>query len=162
MSELRHATGETVNLGLLRQGRITYAAIFEGRHALRMQASVGDEVPPHATALGKAVLAALPAPERAALLGPEPYTRFTSQTIVTASQLEGELARVAVQGYALDQQEVEVGAECIAAAILGSTGRPIGGLSISAVSARMPKGAARRELGQAIAAWCAKISGELA
>ena len=162
MGELRHATGETVNLGLLRQGRITYAAIFDGRHALRMQATVGDEVPPHATALGKAVLAALPGAERAALLGPEPYARYTPQTIVSASQLEGELARVVVQGYATDQQEVEVGAECIAAAILGSNGRPIGGISVSAVSARMPKGAARRELGQVIADWCAKISSELA
>jgi IclR family acetate operon transcriptional repressor len=162
MAGLRHATGETVNLGLLRQGRIAYAAIFEGRHALRMQATVGDEVPPHATALGKAVLAALPEPERAALLGPEPYARFTPNTIVSASQLQGELARVAVQGYALDQQEVELGAECIAAAILGSNGRPIGGISVSAVAARMPKGAARRELGQSIAGWCAKISSELA
>jgi DNA-binding IclR family transcriptional regulator len=162
MAELRRATGETVNLGVFRQHRVIYAAIFDGKYALRMQAKVGDEVPPHATALGKAILAALPEAERATLLGPEPYTRYTPNTMIYASQLDGELGRVALQGYAVDDQEVEVGAGCIAAAIIGSNGRPIGGISVSAVSARMPKGAGRRELGQAISEWCAKISAELA
>ncbi len=161
MTELRRATGETVNLAILRQGRVTYAAIFEGSFALRMQAKVGDEVPLHATAIGKAVLAALPAGERAVLLGPEPYVRHTPSTLIRASQLDGELARVALQGFAVDDQEVEVGAGCVAAAIIGSHGRPIGGISVSAVAARMPRGAARRELGEAIAKWCAKIGTEL-
>jgi DNA-binding IclR family transcriptional regulator len=161
MAELRRVTGETVNLAVLRQGRITYVAIFEGSYALRMQAKVGDDVPPHATAIGKAVLAALPEGERAALLGPEPYTRFTGNTLIRASQIDGELARVAVQGYATDNEEVELGASCIAAAILGSHGKPVGGISVSSVSARMPKGPARRDLGQAVAEWCTKIGAEL-
>lgn len=162
MAGLRRATGETVNLGLFRQGRITYAAIFDGSYALRMQAQVGDEVPLHATAIGKSVLAALPEAERAALLGPEPYRRYTDRTLTRASQVEGELARVAVQGYAIDDEETEVGASCIAAAILGARGRPVGAISVSSASARLRKGSARRELGQEIARWCKQISEHLA
>jgi DNA-binding IclR family transcriptional regulator len=161
MTELNRATGETVNLALLQRGRITYAAIFDGSHALRMQAKVGDDVPPHATAIGKAILAALPAAERTALLGPEPFHKYTSNTMTRMSEMEAELAKVRAQGYAIDDQEAENSAACAAAAILGLDGRPIGGISVSAAAARMPRGAARRELGQAIASWCARISEKL-
>src|SRR5262249_56191029 len=86
LAELSLATGETVNLAVLSGGRIVYAATRDGTHVPRMPATVGQDVEPHATAIGKAILSALPARERAALLGPSPYPAFTPQTITDSQQ----------------------------------------------------------------------------
>ena len=70
---LREETRETVNLGVVQGGRIVYASTLDGLLMPRMSAGVGEDVPPHATAIGKAVLAALSEKERSRFLGREPY-----------------------------------------------------------------------------------------
>jgi DNA-binding IclR family transcriptional regulator len=160
MAELRASTGETVNLALLRRGKIVYSAIFDGVHALRMQASVGAEVPAYATAIGKAVLAALPPDRRDPLLPPEPYPALTANTITTRSELTRELTAIRSRGYAVDNQEEEIGAACLAAPVLGSDGRPLGAISVSGLAARLPE-EDRPEIGRMVARWCADISAQL-
>jgi len=160
MASLRSSTGETVNLALLSQGRISYAAILDGSFALRMLANIGDEVPPHATAIGKAIAASVPAAERAALLGPEPYACFTDRTITSGKALERQLHQIRRQGFAEDVGEVEVGAACVAAPIFGGDGHPLGAISVSGLADRMPA-PARPELGLLIRRWCDEISAKL-
>jgi IclR family acetate operon transcriptional repressor len=160
MASLRESTSETVNLALLSRGRICYAAIIDGAFALRMLANVGDEVPAHATAIGKAISASVPASERSALLGPDPYPSFTDRTICSAQVLKAELSRVRSEGFAIDDGEMEVGAACVAAPILGRDGHPVGAISVSGLAERMPA-ATRPELGRMIRHWCDSISGQL-
>ena len=73
LRDFAQRTGETVNLALFRGGHLHYVEIVEGRHALRMSGSIGQAAPIHSTALGKAILAVLPANRRRALLGDEPW-----------------------------------------------------------------------------------------
>jgi len=160
MASLRESTSETVNLAVLSRGRITYAAIIDGAFALRVLVNVGDEVPAHATAIGKAICASLPAGERSALLGPEPYARFTDRTITGRREFEAELSRVRGLGFAADDSEVEVGAACVAARILGREGHPLGAISVSGLAERIP-GARRPEFGLLIKRWCDGISEQL-
>lgn len=160
MEHLRAATSETVNLALVQRRRIVYAAILEGVHALRMSATVGEQVPPHAAAIGKAVLASLPPEQRAPFLGAEPYPALTRRTITRQRVLEEELARTRQRGYALDNEEVEVGAACVAAPILASDGLPVGAISVSGLAARLPEDA-RPALGREVRRWCDQISAEL-
>ena len=160
MASLRESTSETVNLAVLSRGRITYAAIIDGAFALRVLVNVGDELPAHATAIGKAISASLPAGERSALLGPEPYARFTDRTITGSREFEAELSRVRGLGFATDDSEVEVGAACVAAPILGRDGHPLGAISISGLAERIPS-ARRPEFGLLIKRWCDGISEQL-
>ena len=160
MASLRESTSETVNLALLSRGRICYAAIIDGAFALRMLVNVGDEVPAHATAIGKVIAASMPASERSALLGPEPYASFTDRTITMGRQLEAELSQVRIDGFAIDDGEVEVGAACVAAPIFGSDAQPLGAISVSGLAERMPA-PARQELGRLIRSWCEDISRQL-
>jgi DNA-binding IclR family transcriptional regulator len=160
MASLRSATSETVNLALLSRGRIRYSAIIDGAFALRMLTKVGDEVPPHATAIGKAMAAFLPPTEREALLGAEPYPALTDQTITSGTKLEAELNRVRTDGFATDNGEVEVGAACVAAPIFGSDGRPLAAISVSGLAERMANSGVP-ELGRIIRGWCDDISQQL-
>lgn len=160
MEQLRASTSETVNLALVRRRRIVYGAILDGIHALRMSATVGEQVPAHAAAIGKAVLASLPQDQLKLFLGPEPYPAFTVHTITRRPALEDELARIRERGFALDQEEVELGAACIAAAILGNDGLPVAALSISGLAARLPD-AERPSIGREIRRLCDQISAHL-
>lgn len=161
MTDLRGLTGETVNLALLRRGVIAYVAIFEGVHALRMSAKVGDRVPAHSTAIGKAILAMLPQPERDGLLGAEPYHPFTKRTITRRQRLDLELAGTLERGFAIDDEESEVGAACLAAPILGSDGYPLGAISVSGLAARIPV-RDRPRLGATVQGKCEEITVALA
>ena len=137
LADLCAKTGETSNLGVLSGGRFFYGASRDGPNVPRMPATVGEEIEPHATAIGKVILSAMPARDRLALLGPEPYVAFTDHTLTTAAELEREFAETAERGYAVDEGEIAVGAVCIAAAILDDKGYPVAALSISGINARL-------------------------
>ena len=132
LAELREETQETVNLGVLDGNEIVYVAMMESPLGLRMSARLGSRDPIHSTSLGKAVLAFLPAPERAALVASLPSLPcLTPHTIVDAAALEIDLARTRERAYALDDEENEPGARCVGVPVLDSEGRPLAGLSVS-------------------------------
>lgn len=160
MEELRAMSRETVNLALLQRGRIVYAAIFDGDRALRMSAQVGDVVPVHATAIGKAIMSVLPADRKAGLLSQEPYPRLTGNTLTTRDQLEQDLSATQARGYAIDDEEAETGAMCIAAPLLGGDGYPVGAISVSGPRVRMLE-LNQRELGVHLRRLCDGISKDL-
>ena len=160
MADLRNATGETVNLIGVHGSRLIYEAVLEGRYSLRSLPSLGMTVAAHGSALGKAVLAAAPAPLREVLLGPEPFQRFTGNTITARRELDAELDRTRQRGYAIDEEENETGLTCVAAAIHSTDGRPTAAISISGLSDRMHL-LDLAELGKRVQAHCASIEAAL-
>jgi IclR family acetate operon transcriptional repressor len=139
METLARETRETVNLAALEGQRLVYVAIIDSSWSLRPSAVVGDAIAPHATAIGKAVLECLSPGEREAIVGSEPFPAFTQSTHTTHAELARELEAAASRGYALDLEETEIGASCVAAPIVGSHGHPAGALSVSGITARMPQ-----------------------
>jgi IclR family acetate operon transcriptional repressor len=139
MDALARETRETVNLAALEGQRLVYVAIVDSSWSLRPSAEVGDAIPPHATAVGKAVLGRLSRSDREAITGPEPFPAYTGTTRTTHAELAEELEAAASSGYALDREETEVGASCVASPIIGIHGRPVGALSVSGLTARMPE-----------------------
>ncbi len=161
LDDLSQRTGETVNLGILRRGRLTYASIVEGSYPLRMSAEEGQVIPLHATALGKSVLARLPMHRRSALVGPGPYESFTVRTITGWSALDAELARTQERGFAIDDEESDVGAVCVAAAVVGPAGDPVGAISVSAVAARI-RASGIDTVGHLVRGWAERLGRDLA
>jgi DNA-binding IclR family transcriptional regulator len=161
MREIGERTGETVNLALFRGGTLSYVEIVEGRHPLRMSGDIGQRVPLHCTALGKAILAALPDEEhQLQLVGEGPYEAFTPKTRTTWEQLRRDLQETARRGFALDIEETDEGAACVGAAILGQNDYPVGGISASGWAPRMTK-RERTEVGKLLADWCGRIGKQL-
>ena len=161
LSKLRTESGESANLAAVRRNRIVYEMVLDGEHSLRISANVGEEVPPHSTALGKAILAWTEPVRRPTLLGRASYGSFTTRTITTEKKLKKELDRVRTRGYAIDDEEMSIGAYCVAAPIIGSSGDPIGAISVSGLAARIPV-RARAALGESVKRYCEQISLQLA
>jgi IclR family acetate operon transcriptional repressor len=161
MAALRAETGETVNLAAVQRWRIVYVSILYGVHALRLNSELGELVPPHATAIGKAILAALPRDQRSVFLGEEPYARYTDRTITLRAPLEQALSRSLKKGFATEYEEIAGGSVCVGAPIFGADGYPVAAISVSAVTARLP----RKELpalGRRVRSGADRISADLA
>lgn len=131
MERLLSRFEQTVNLGVLDRDQLLYIEILEGLRSIRMAAIVNTYGPLHSTALGKSILAHLPPQECLEILKRRPLARFTANTIVSLPQLIRHLAKVRSRGYAVDNEEAERGARCVAIPILNSEGRPVAGISVS-------------------------------
>jgi DNA-binding IclR family transcriptional regulator len=159
MRALRDRYGDTVNLGIFDGRQLIYLEILEGTQPYGMTARVGARVPLHATALGKAVAAWLPQEQIRQIVAADGFTAFTPRTAATLQDLNRQLAIVRRQGYAFDDQEMEPGFRCVAAAIRGREGDVVGGLSVSGPLHRLTDevapalGAEVREACESISRW---------
>lgn len=136
--ELQASFDESVNVGIVAGHEVLYVDIVESDRGLRMAAKVGARHPIHSTALGKAILSAMPPDQARALLGGYRRTQMTPNTLVGLDALLSDVAASASRGYSIDDEENEVGARCIGAAIRDFRGQPIGAISVSGPAARIP------------------------
>lgn len=143
MKELVDFCKETVNLGILDAGEVVVINTIESPQAVRMASKIGNRRRLHATGLGKVLLAGLSDKEIFRLTQLKGLCRLTPHTLVSKSGVLAEVRRVRRQGYALDNQENELGGRCVAAPILGPGDRVAAALSISAPVYRMDLARAR-------------------
>ncbi|HRK31092.1 MAG TPA: IclR family transcriptional regulator [Tepidisphaeraceae bacterium] len=136
LQALRNDSRETVNLGVLKRDRVCYLAVLESSHALRRAANPGETDPFYCTALGRVLAAALPQPRRRDLLAACELTRRTPRTVIDPDSLSAILEEVHRAGYAVEQDQTDLGVTCLSAPVL-QEGRVIAAVSISAASARL-------------------------
>lgn len=103
----------------------------------RTMSYIGMRRPMYCTAAGKSILAMYSADECLSIWKKSHIQKYTFNTIVQYSTLQKELQLTRARGYAIDNEENEVGIRCIAGAILNTEGTPIGAVSITAPAVRM-------------------------
>lgn len=138
MRNLATLTGETVQLAILDGASVLYILVLESRQAVRMAASLGERLPAHCTAVGKALLAFQPA-EAQRRVAAGPLASLTARSITTDAALLEELAVVRSRGHAIDEEEMADGLRCVAAPIRDHSGRVVAGLSVAAPVQRLPR-----------------------
>jgi DNA-binding IclR family transcriptional regulator len=139
LDSLLKATNETVNLGVMDGHDVLYLDVLESPHTFRMVSQPGLHRPLNSTALGKAMLALMPAEQREEILPTLTFTPVTPRTIPNLPRLRRELTRTAQQGFAVDDQEADLGARCVAAAIMDESGKVAGAISVSGPITRISK-----------------------
>ena len=133
------ASGETVNLAITDEGRgyVIYLAQVECKHMMRAISRPGELVPMYCSAVGKAVLSAMPRPAIAAIFQKTGLKRITEKTITSPAKMRTELEKVRTDGYALDDEEHAVGLRCIASALYNEHGEPLAAVSMLGPMARI-------------------------
>jgi IclR family acetate operon transcriptional repressor len=133
---------ETVHYSVLDGRNVVYRAkVDPPAGAVRLTSVIGGTNPAHATAAGKLLLSYRLRDEMAVRQWAEagPLERRTNKTKVTVEELHREFTDIRALGYALDDQESEVGVNCLAVPVfLGLPTIPSGAVSISAVAYRTP------------------------
>jgi IclR family transcriptional regulator, acetate operon repressor len=137
MRTLWEETGETINLAVLAQGGVLYVDVLESAQGLRATANIGALDALHSTALGKAMMARMPPAERDAMLAEAKLVPRTKHTETNPLRLREAIERATMSGFAVDDEENEIGMRCVAASITNSDGWPLAAISISGPSSRM-------------------------
>ncbi len=128
---------ETMHCGVMSGRDVLYIDKIESTRSIRMASHVGIRMPLHATAMGKAFLAAMPESEVRALLGAEPLPALTAHTVTDVEALLRQLAEIRQRGWAVENQENTDDVCCVAVAVTDRDGRPAYALSVSAPAFRM-------------------------
>ncbi|WP_040978393.1 IclR family transcriptional regulator [Oceanobacillus jeddahense] len=132
LNELSSITGETVHLVIRDQDEVVYIDKVESPETIRMYSRVGKRAPMHCTGVGKVFLAYLSMDEVKEIIKEKPLKRFTSNTICSQEDLIKELNLIRKNGYAIDDEEHELGVKCAAAPILNFKGNITAALSVAA------------------------------
>jgi DNA-binding IclR family transcriptional regulator len=130
VDELRDRIKETVILELLSRNGSFMAYIAEGPRMVRLAGSIGDQVPIHAAAGGKAILAFLPEEKRKSLLQGK-LERFTGNTITSRRRLERELESIRESGVAYDREELDEGTGAVSCPIFNHEGRSVASVVVA-------------------------------
>lgn len=137
MRKLRDVIGETVNLGLADQGDVVFVTQVDSREAMRAMGRPGNRLPLACTAMGQAILAAMPDEDVAAYLHKYGLPRRTPHSIARPMKLHEALAEVRRAGYAVDHEENAVGLRCVAAVIHDEHAQPVAAISIAGPTIRV-------------------------
>lgn len=122
----------------------------EGERAIEPHNFPGIRMPLHTTALGKAILAHLPADRRASILDRYGDTKLTERTITDRETLDTQLERVSERGYAVDRGELIVGVLCVATPILDTDDRVHGSICVCGPISRLSEEAAFERIKDAV------------
>jgi IclR family KDG regulon transcriptional repressor len=124
--------GETVQV-VVRDGQhVVYIVKVDSTHSIRLVSDVGSRLPAYCTAVGKVLLAALPAKDLDALFpDDEALVPMTANSIRTRERLLSELALTRQRGWSEEYSESNENAACVAAPVYDRSGACVAGMSIS-------------------------------
>lgn len=159
LEEVAATTHETVNLLVLEGGGSRFIDGVESDRPLRVGLRTGVLLPAYATAGGKVLIADLAREELAAMY-PRGLRPVTKATVASLAALEGQLAVVREQGFALNVDESELGLRAVAVAIRDHLGRAVASIAVSTPANRMTEGDAARFV-DILTAAASKISADL-
>lgn len=138
LKTLADKTGETVHLAILDHQSVLYINRIESRRAIRTGFGLGTRAPLHCTALGKALLAFQPREIIEEVIASGLPAR-TPGTLSDPKAFRAELAAIRARGYAIEDEEIEMGLRGIAAAIRNYSGNVVAAIGISGPAHRMSR-----------------------
>ncbi len=150
LRRLAEETGETAHLAIPAQEYALHLDQIESSATLKVSTPVGTLVPLHCTSLGKALLAFGAAPI------PQKLTSYTPRTITDPAILRIHLEQSCQQGYAVDDEEYEVGVRCIASPVFDYRGKVVAAIGVSGPAVRVSL-----ERTPKLGAFVVQVAGEL-
>jgi IclR family transcriptional regulator, pca regulon regulatory protein len=137
MEELTKQTNESCSAATLDLPDVVYVARVPTHRIMTIALGVGTRLPAHCTSMGRVLLAALGDDELEAFLASARLEAYTDRTITEPDRLRRTIQTVRDQGWALVDQELEIGLRSIAAP-LRIDGRTIAAINVSAAAPRVP------------------------
>lgn len=138
LTELAQKCNESVCLAIEQDMEIVYIDVIDGPDGmLKITQRIGKLAPIHSTGIGKLILLNYDLNQLEHIIEVKGLKALTPNTITSKEELLSELERIREKGYALDDEECELGARCLSAGIKDYTGKYVAGISVSGPTTRM-------------------------
>jgi IclR family pca regulon transcriptional regulator len=137
LNGISKALGESSSLAVLEEDQVLYVARAATSRVMSVSLSAGSRLPAYCTSLGRVLLAHLPAPELDAYFARVDLQPRTEHTTTDETRLREVLAQVHRDGYAINNEELELGLRSIAVPVRGASGRVLAALNVGAQAARV-------------------------
>ena len=138
LDRLSEQVGQSASASVLDGTDVVYIARASHRRVMSINLMPGSRLPAYCASMGRVLLAALPEEEARTVLGNTSIRAFTSFTRTDPDELMGELARVRAQGYAVIDQELELGLCSIAVPLRDQHQRVVAALNVGVSAAQVP------------------------
>lgn len=162
MEALVEQVHESVSMSILDGEDIVYVARVSTKRIMRVAINVGTRFPAYATSMGRVLLAAQPHDWRREYLRTARLEQLTQWTVTDPDRLELLLAKIAKQGYALVDQELEQGLRSLAVPLHDKEGTVVAAMNVSAPAARGSAEAIKKSLLPPLLATAGSIEQDLA
>jgi IclR family pca regulon transcriptional regulator len=136
LEQLSEATQESCSASILDGTEIVYIARSAQRRVMSIGLSVGSRLPAYCASMGRVLLAALPPEAMREVLRRTDRKPLTPKTLTSCEALEAEIGKVREQGYAIIDEELEIGLRSIAVPILDGSGSTVAALNTGVQAGR--------------------------
>ncbi|MFI6053657.1 IclR family transcriptional regulator C-terminal domain-containing protein [Streptomyces violascens] len=131
LAALVRTVHDSASLAVLDGDAIQYTARVATTRIMSVNITLGTRFPAYAASMGRVLLAGLDAGERAARLSPTELSPLTPHTVTSRDELASILDRVADQGYAVVDEELEEGLRSIAVPVRDADGRAVAAVNVA-------------------------------
>jgi IclR family pca regulon transcriptional regulator len=137
LNNVSRALNESCSLAVLDDSEVLYIARSATSRVMSVALNAGSRLPAYCTSLGRVMLAHLEPEELDAYFARTKLRPMTERTVVSQKRLRDILAGVRQQGYAINDEELELGLRSIAVPVRGASGKVLAALNVGAQAARV-------------------------
>jgi IclR family pca regulon transcriptional regulator len=137
LASARDRLQESVSLAVLDEGYAVFIARAEAVRIVSTGVKLGGRLPAYCSATGRVLLAGLPEQQARAHLESVPMKRLTDRTVANLEGVLKAIRRAAEDGYAISDEELEIGLSAMAVPVKNSAGQIEAALSVSVFSGRV-------------------------
>lgn len=137
LEEVSRTLDESSSVAVLEEGSVVFVARSATRRIMSVTLRVGSRVPSYCTALGRVLLAHLEPEQLTTQLASTDFRAHTKHTVPSRKKLDDILLTVRKQGYALNDQELEIGLRSIAVPVRNVVGEVVAAMNVGAQASRV-------------------------
>ncbi len=139
LNQLSRMLNESCSLAVLEDEEVLYISRSQTSRVLSVAVNAGSRLPAYCTSLGRVLLAGLPEHELNAYFSRAKLVAFTDRTEISEQRLREIIAEVRQKGYAVVEEELEIGLRSIAVPVRGASGSTMAALNIGAQATRVAR-----------------------
>jgi IclR family pca regulon transcriptional regulator len=137
LNGISRTLSESCSLAVLDDNEVLYVARSATSRVMSVALNTGSRLPAYCTSLGRVILAHMPEEALRQYLDQVKLRAYTERTVVSTKRLKEILATVRQEGYALVEEELEVGLRSIAVPVRGASGNVLAALNVGAQATRV-------------------------
>jgi IclR family pca regulon transcriptional regulator len=145
LNAISQQLGESCSLAVLEDGEVLYVARSAASRVMSVALNTGSRLPAYCTSLGRVMLAHLAPAELDAYFAKARLKAMTDRTVTNQKRLREILLQVRQDGYAINDEELELGLRSIAVPVRGASGQVLAALNVGAQAGRVSAERMREE-----------------